>query len=160
MRIGIGYDIHPLTAGRKLVLGGIEIEHEKGLLGHSDADVLIHSVCDALLGAAALGDIGLHFPSRDDAYKDEASTNFLRAVAALLRRNGKEIENIDSVIIAQRPRLSPFFDRMRETIAATAGIHIERVNIKAKSPEGIGSIGKGEAIAAYSVALLTDLPKE
>ena len=159
MRIGIGYDIHPLVPGRKLVLGGVEIEHRKGLLGYSDADVLIHSICDALLGAAGLGDIGLHFPSGDEAFKDAPSVNFLRKVASLLRENGREIENIDSVIIAQEPRLSPFFGRMRETIAATAAIPVERVNIKAKSPEGIGAVGGGEAIAAYSVALLTELPK-
>jgi len=160
LRVGIGYDIHPLTPGRKLILGGVHIQHEKGLQGHSDADVLIHAICDALLGAAALGDIGLHFPSADDAFKDESSTKFLTTVVALIRRNGKEIENIDSVIIAQQPRLSPFFDRMRQTIAASADIDIEKVGIKGKSPEGIGPIGRGEAIAAYSVALLSDLPEK
>jgi len=142
-----------------LILGGVEIEHEKGLLGHSDADVLIHSICDALLGAAGMGDIGVHFPSGDDTYKDEPSTNFLRTVVALLRRPGREIENIDSVVIAQEPQLSPFFDRMKETIAAAANIPVDKINIKGKSPEGIGPVGKGEAIASYSVALLTDLPE-
>lgn len=160
MRIGIGYDIHPLVPGRKLIVGGVEIEYEKGLQGHSDADVLIHSICDALLGAAALGDIGLHFPSGGDAFKDEPSTNFLRTVVALIRRDGREIENIDSVVIAQEPRLSPFFSRMSETIAAAAEVHPDKINIKAKSPEAIGAIGRGEAIAAYSVALLSDRPKK
>lgn len=156
MRIGIGYDIHPLAPGRKLVLGGVQIEYHNGLEGHSDADVLVHSICDALLGAAGLGDMGLHFPSSDDAFKDLPSTNFLRAVVDLLRENRKKIENIDSVVIAQNPKLSPFFGRMRETIAAAAGIHVSSVNIKGKSPEGVGSLGSEEAIAACSVALLTD----
>lgn len=156
MRIGIGYDIHPLSPGRKLVLGGIEIPHDKGLLGHSDADVLTHSICDAVLGAAAAGDIGLLFPSDNEAYKDAPSVGFLREVVQLVRRGGKEIENIDSVIIAQTPRLSPFFDRMREAVAAAAGVPADRVSIKGKSPEGIGSLGTEEAIAACSVALLRD----
>lgn len=156
MRIGIGYDIHPLVPGRKLILGGIEIEHEKGLSGHSDADVLIHAVCDALLGAAALGDMGLHFPSSDERYKDEPSVNFLKSVVALIRQKRMEIGNIDSVIIAQEPRFSPFFSQMRETIAAAAAIPVEKVSVKGKSPEGIGSIGKGEAIVAHAIALLID----
>ncbi len=156
MRIGIGYDIHPLVPGRRLILGGVEIKHEKGLLGHSDADVLIHAICDALLGAAALGDIGLHFPSDDERYRDEPSINFLQSVVALIRQNGMEIGNMDSVVIAQEPRLSPFLSQMAETIAAAAGIAVENVSVKAKSPEGIGSIGKGEAIAAHAIALLTD----
>ena len=160
MRIGIGYDIHPLAPGRKLILGGVEIPHNKGLLGHSDADALIHSICDALLGAAASGDIGLLFPSDNEAYKDASSLGFLREVAQLVRHTGREIENIDSVIIAQNPRLSPFFDRMRETVAAAAGISVDRVNIKGKSPEGIGALGNEEAIAAYSVALLRDGPSD
>lgn len=156
MRIGIGYDIHPLSPGRTLILGGVEIPHDKGLLGHSDADALIHSICDALLGAAAAGDIGLLFPSDNEAYKDAPSVGFLREVVQVVRRGGKEIENIDSVIIAQRPRLSPFFDRMREIVAAAADIPVDRVSIKGKSPEGVGSLGTEEAIAAYSVALLRD----
>jgi len=160
LRIGIGYDIHPLVPGRKLILGGVEIQHQKGLAGHSDADVLIHSICDALLGAAGLGDIGLHFPSEDEAYRDAPSTDFLRSVVGLLRRDGKQIENIDSVIIAQEPKLSPFFRQMRETIASSAGIAVDKVSIKGKSPEGVGPLGGEEAIAAYSVALLADLPKE
>lgn len=154
MRIGIGYDIHPLVPGRNLILGGVQIEHHKGLLGHSDADVLIHAICDALLGAAALGDIGLHFPSDDERYKDEPSVNFLKSVVALIRQNGMEIGNIDSVVITQEPRLGPFFSQMRETIAAAAAIPVEKVSVKGKSPEGIGPIGKGEAIAAHAVALL------
>jgi len=160
LKVGIGYDIHPLVPGRKLVLGGIEIplQRDEGLLGHSDADVLIHSICDALLGASAMGDIGLHFPSDDDSFKDQSSTNFLKTVAAIIRREGREIENIDSVIIAQQPRLSPFFPRMREAIAAAADISPQKINIKAKSPEGIGAFGRGEAIAAYAVVLLGDSP--
>jgi 2-C-methyl-D-erythritol 2,4-cyclodiphosphate synthase len=154
VRIGIGYDIHPLVPGRKLILGGVLIEHEKGLSGHSDADVLIHAICDALLGAAELGDIGLHFPSNDERYKDEPSVSFLREVVALIRQRHMEIGNIDSVIIAQEPRLSPFFPQMRETISAAADVPVENVSVKAKSPEGIGAIGKGEAIAAHGVALL------
>ncbi len=156
MRVGIGYDIHPLVPGRKLILGGVPIEYEKGLLGHSDADVLIHSICDALLGAAGLGDIGLLFPSDEDAYKDAPSTDFLNEVTALLRKNGKEIVNIDSVIVAQQPRLSPFFEQMKEAIASAAGVAQDRVSIKGKCPEGIGPLGKGEAIAGYSVVLLSD----
>lgn len=156
MRIGIGYDIHPLAPGRKLILGGVEIPHNKGLLGHSDADALIHSICDALLGAAAAGDIGLLFPSDNAAYQDAPSVGFLREVVQLVRRRGKEIENIDSVIVAQKPRLSPFFDRMRQTLAAALGISVDCVSVKGKSPEGIGSVGREEAIAAYSVALLRD----
>lgn len=145
-----------MVQGRKLVIGGVLIDHEKGLQGHSDADVLIHSICDALLGAAGMGDIGLHFPSSDPAYKDAPSTMFLRKVAALLRESGKEIVNIDSVVIAQQPQLSPFFPRMKETIASAAGILAEKVSIKAKSPEGVGSFGRGEAIAAYAVSLISD----
>ncbi len=160
MRIGIGYDIHPLAPGRKLMLGGVQIPHDKGLLGHSDADVLIHSVCDALLGAAAAGDIGLLFPSDNEAYRDAPSIGFLREVVQLVRQNGREIENIDSVIVAEKPRLSPFFDQMRRAIAAAAGISIDCVSVKGKSPEGTGSLGKEEAIAAYSVALLRDRPTE
>jgi 2-C-methyl-D-erythritol 2,4-cyclodiphosphate synthase len=156
VRVGIGYDIHPLVPGRKLILGGVEIGYEKGLEGHSDADVLIHSICDALLGAANLGDIGLHFPSDDPAYKDAPSTDFLRAVVELLRKEGKQIENMDAVIIAQKPRISPFFDRMKQTIASAAGISVDKVSVKAKSPEGIGAVGSGEAIAAFSVALVRD----
>ncbi len=158
LRIGIGYDIHPLVRGRKLVIGGVVIDFEKGLQGHSDADVLIHSICDAILGAAGMGDIGLHFPSTDDTYKDAPSTDFLRKVVALLRESGKEIVNIDSVVIAQEPRLNPFFPRMKEAIASAAGIPAEKVSVKAKSPEGVGSFGRGEAIAAYAVALLSDRP--
>jgi len=160
LRIGIGYDIHPLVTGRKLVLGGIQIDFEEGLQGHSDADVLIHSICDALLGAAGLGDIGLLFPSTDIKYKNAPSTDFLRKVVALLRESGKEILNIDSVVIAQEPRLNPFFPQMKEAIASAAGVPADKVSVKAKSPEGVGSFGRGEAIAAYAVALLADRPKD
>lgn len=158
MRIGIGYDIHPLVPGRRLVLGGVAIDFEKGLEGHSDADVLIHSICDALLGAAGQGDIGQHFPSSNDAFKNAASSSFLRSVVALVRQGGKEIVNIDSVIVAQQPNLLPYFEQMKRTLADIAGIPEENVNVKGKRPEGVGSLGKGEAIAAYSVALLSDQP--
>lgn len=160
MRVGIGYDIHPLVPGRRLVVGGVQLPHDKGLAGHSDADVLIHSICDALLGAADLGDIGLHFPADDDAYRDAPSTEFLRAVVELLRKNGSQIENIDAVIIAQEPRFRPFFDQMKRTIASAAGISSDRVSLKGKCPEGVGALGRKEAIAAYSVALLTHVPGE
>jgi 2-C-methyl-D-erythritol 2,4-cyclodiphosphate synthase len=147
-----------LVQGRKLVIGGVLIDHEKGLQGHSDADVLIHSICDALLGAAGMGDIGLLFPSDNPAYKDAPSSDFLRKVVALLRESGKEIENIDSVIVAEEPRLSPFFEQMRRTVASAAGVPADKVSVKAKSPEGVGSFGRGEAIAAYAVALVSELP--
>ncbi len=158
MRVGIGYDIHPLVPGRNLVLGGVTIDHDRGLAGHSDADALIHSICDALLGAAGLGDIGVHFPADDPEYKDAPSSDFLRRVVELLRVDGKQIENVDSVIIAQEPRLSPLFDQMRENIASVAGVPVVKVSVKGASPEGIGSLGGKEAIAVYSVALITDLP--
>jgi 2-C-methyl-D-erythritol 2,4-cyclodiphosphate synthase len=128
-------------------------------MGHSDADVLIHSICDALLGAAGMGDIGLHFPSNDERFKDRASTDFLQAVAGLLRENRRKIENIDCVIIAQEPKLNSFFGRMKKAIADAAGIEVDDVNIKGKSPEGMGSLGRGEAVAAFSVALLSEVPR-
>ncbi|MBO5095090.1 MAG: 2-C-methyl-D-erythritol 2,4-cyclodiphosphate synthase, partial [Lachnospiraceae bacterium] len=138
MRIGMGYDVHKLTEGRKLIMGGVEIPYEKGLLGHSDADVLLHAVMDALLGAAALGDIGKHFPDTDDAYKGISSMELLKRVGGLLEENCFFIENIDATIIAQAPKMRPHIDTMRANIAAALGIEIEQVNVKATTEEGLG----------------------
>ncbi|MCI8361329.1 MAG: 2-C-methyl-D-erythritol 2,4-cyclodiphosphate synthase [Clostridiales bacterium] len=154
MRIGHGYDVHRLTAGRKLILGGVEIPYEKGLLGHSDADVLLHAVCDALLGGAALGDIGLHFPDSDPAYKGADSRNLLRAVRAKLTEKGFRIENIDATILAQAPRLRPYIPEMTRNIAADCGLPPEAVNVKATTEEGLGFTGTGEGMAAHAVCLL------
>ena len=155
MRIGHGFDVHALVAGRRLVIGGVEIPHERGLDGHSDADVLLHAVCDALLGAAAAGDIGAHFPDTDPRYKDADSRTLLRAVAQMLDRQGWRITNVDSTIIAQAPRIAPHIARMRENIATDLGLDRAAVNVKAKSAERLGSIGRGEGIAAEAVALIT-----
>ena len=155
MRIGTGYDVHKLTEGRKLILGGVDIPYEKGLLGHSDADVLIHAIMDALLGAAALGDIGQHFPDTDEAYKGISSVKLLEHVSRLLSENHYIIENIDSTIIAQRPKISPYIPAMRENIAKALGIEISQVSVKATTEEGLGFTGAGEGIAVQAVALLT-----
>ena len=156
MRIGTGYDVHRLTENRKLILGGVEIEYEKGLLGHSDADVLVHAIMDALLGAAALGDIGKHFPDNDMQYKDISSIELLKRVAALIDEAGYSVENIDSTIVAQRPKLSPHIPRMKENIAAALGIDIGRVNVKATTEEGLGFTGEGLGIASQAVCLLNE----
>ena len=156
MRIGHGYDVHRLTTGRKLILGGVEIPYEKGLLGHSDADVLLHAVCDALLGGAALGDIGLHFPDSDPAYKGADSRNLLRAVCAKLTEKGFRIENIDATILAQAPKLRPYIPEMIRTIAAGCGLLPEAVNVKATTEEGLGFTGTGEGMAAHAVCLLEE----
>ncbi|HTY45992.1 MAG TPA: 2-C-methyl-D-erythritol 2,4-cyclodiphosphate synthase [Patescibacteria group bacterium] len=153
-RVGIGYDIHPLVDGRPLFLGGIEIPYVKGLLGHSDADALLHAVCDALLGAAGLGDIGEHFPDTDPQYEGIDSSRLLEAVAGLLKDNGFSIGNIDSVVIAQQPKLVPFKKQMRDRIAAILKIKEEAVSVKAKTNEGLGAVGNEEAIAAYAVAVV------
>lgn len=150
-RNGIGYDVHALVEGRKLILGGIEIPHEKGLLGHSDADVLIHAIMDALLGAAALGDIGKHFPDTDPKYKDANSIELLQYVSNLLKDNNYSIVNIDAVIIAQAPKLAPFIERMRERVSAALSIDISRVSIKATTTEFLGFEGKKEGISAQAV---------
>lgn len=155
MRIGIGYDVHKLAAGRKLIIGGVEIPHEKGLLGHSDADVLIHAVMDSLLGAAAFGDIGRHFPDTDPAYSGISSLKLLGEVARLLEENIFFIENIDATIIAQAPQMRPHIDAMRANIAKTLRIDASQVNIKATTEEGLGFTGSGEGIAAQSICLLT-----
>lgn len=155
MRIGQGFDVHALVAGRKLIIGGVEIPHDKGLDGHSDADVLLHAVCDALIGAAALGDIGTHFPDTDARYKGIDSRRLLREVAALLARRNWRVINIDATIIAQAPKMAPYIGRMRENIAADLGLGSEDVSVKAKTTERLGFTGRGEGIAAEAVALIT-----
>ena len=155
MRIGMGYDVHKLTEGRKLIIGGVEIPHEKGLLGHSDADVLLHAIMDALLGAAALGDIGKHFPDTDMTYKGISSLKLLAHVGNLLEENCFLIENIDATIIAQAPKMRPHIDKMRENIAAALGLELMQVSVKATTEEGLGFTGRGEGIAAQAVCLLT-----
>lgn len=156
MRIGQGFDAHALVAGRRLVIGGVEIPHEKGLAGHSDADVLIHAVCDALLGAAGLGDIGAHFPDTDARFKDIDSRRLLREVARLVAANDLRVLNIDATVIAQAPRISPHIPQMRNNMAADLGILPVDVNIKARTTERLGFVGRGEGIAAEAVALLSD----
>ncbi len=151
MRIGMGYDVHKLTQGRKLIMGGVEIPYEKGLLGHSDADVLLHAIMDALLGAAALGDIGKHFPDTDPAYKGISSVKLLEHVGALLEENLFLIENIDATIIAQAPKMRPHIDAMRKNIAQALGITVEQVNVKATTEEGLGFTGTGEGISAQAL---------
>jgi 2-C-methyl-D-erythritol 2,4-cyclodiphosphate synthase len=152
--VGIGYDIHRLAEGRELVLGGARIPFLKGLLGHSDADVLSHAMCDALLGAAALGDIGSHFPDSDQRFAGISSLEMLSRVAAMVRGRGYEIANLDAVVVAEAPKLAPFIAQMRERLASALGIHPDRISIKAKTNEGLDAIGRGEAIAAYAVALV------
>ena len=154
MRIGTGYDVHKLVEDRKLILGGVEIPYEKGLLGHSDADVLIHAVMDSILGAAALGDIGQHFPDSDDAYKGISSILLLQKVAELIKKEGYEIANIDSTIIAQRPKLAKFIPEMRENMAKALGIDISQINVKATTEEGLGFTGEGLGIASQAICLL------
>lgn len=156
MRVGMGYDVHKLTEGRDLILGGVTIPWEKGLLGHSDADVLIHAVMDALLGAAALGDIGRHFPDTDPAYKGISSLNLLENVMCLLNRNGFSVGNVDAVIIAQKPKMAPHIPQMRKNLAEAMGIPEDRVNVKATTEEGLGFTGSGEGIASQAVCLLEE----
>ncbi len=156
MRIGHGYDVHRLTQGRKLILGGVEIPFEKGLLGHSDADVLSHAVMDALLGAAALGDIGQLFPDIDPAYEGADSLALLRRVAQVLGEHGYGIGNVDATVLAQRPKLAPHIPEMRERLAAAMGVEPGRVSVKATTEEGLGFTGAGEGIAAHAVALLNE----
>lgn len=157
MRIGMGYDVHKLVEGRELILGGVYIPWEKGLLGHSDADVLIHAVMDALLGAAALGDIGKHFPDTDPAYKGISSIVLLQHVAALLKENGFAVVNIDATVIAQKPKMAPHIPRMTENMAEALGIEQSRLNIKATTEEGLGFTGRGEGIASQAICLLEDI---
>lgn len=153
-RIGIGYDIHRLVDGRKLVLGGVEIPFEKGLLGHSDSDVLTHAICDALLGAAALGDIGTHFPDSDPRWAGASSLDFLARVVELVTEKGYRIANSDATVMAERPKLAPYVQAMRERLASVLRIDVDQVNVKAKTNEGLESVGRGEAMAAQAIVLL------
>jgi len=155
MRVGIGYDVHRLVTGRKLVLGGTIIPFEKGLLGHSDADVLVHAVCDALLGAAGLGDIGLHFPDTDPNYKDISSLTLLAKTTVYICNKGFTVENIDTIIFAEAPKIGPYRKTMQENLAASVEVDPARIDIKATTTEGLGIIGKGEGIGAMSVALIS-----
>ena len=156
MRIGQGYDVHRLVAERPLILGGIEIPYEKGLLGHSDADVLLHAISDALLGAAALGDIGAHFPDSDPAYRGADSAELLRAVGGLIRASGYEIGNIDSTVVCQAPKLAPHIASMRARSAEVLALPVGAVSVKASTEEHMGFTGRGEGIAAHAVCLLTE----
>ena len=155
MRIGMGYDVHRLVEGRNLIIGGVKIPYEKGLLGHSDADVLLHAIMDALLGAAALGDIGKHFPDTDPTYKGISSIKLLEKVGELLEENHVFIENIDATIIAQAPKMRPHIDTMRENIAKALLIDVGQVNVKATTEEGLGFTGSGEGISSQAICLVT-----
>lgn len=155
MRIGHGYDVHTLVEGRKLIMGGVEIPWEKGLLGHSDADVLLHAIADAILGALAEGDIGKHFPDTDPAYKGADSLKLLEHVGNLALRKGYSLGNLDATIIAQRPKMAPHITTMRENIARVLQSTVDRVNVKATTEEGLGFSGRGEGISAHAVVLLT-----
>ena len=154
MRIGQGYDVHKLVEGRDLILCGVNVPYEKGLLGHSDADVALHALSDALLGAAALGDIGKHFPDTDEKYKGASSVVLLKEVVRLIKEEGFSVENVDVTIIAQRPKLRPYIDKMCENIAEAIGIDIRAVSVKATTTEQLGFEGRGEGISALAVALL------
>jgi 2-C-methyl-D-erythritol 2,4-cyclodiphosphate synthase len=153
-RIGAGYDIHHLVEGRRLILGGVEIPFEKGLLGHSDSDALTHAVCDALLGAAALGDIGRHFPDSDAKWKGASSLELLARVVELIAERGYRVANIDATVVAERPRLAPFIEEMRSRLAKVLEVEMEQVSVKAKTNEELDAVGRGEAMAAHAVALI------
>ena len=154
MQIGIGYDVHRLVTGRKLILGGIEIPFKKGLLGHSDADVLVHAVCDAMLGSVGLGDIGLHFPDTDPKYQDISSLILLAEVNKMVRNKGFRIQNIDTIIFAETPKINPYRKTMQQNLASSVEVDPGCINIKATTTEGLGMIGKGEGIGAMSVVLI------
>ena len=154
MRIGFGYDVHALTEGRKLILGGVNIPHEKGLLGHSDADVLLHSIADAILGAAALGDIGKHFPDNDPAFKDADSVVLLKIAYDAVRKKGYTLGNLDATVCAQAPKLAPHIEKMRENIAVALDCDVDLISIKATTTEKLGFVGKKEGISSYCVCLL------
>lgn len=165
MRIGHGFDVHQLVEGRRCIIGGIEIPHEKGLAGHSDADVLLHTITDAILGALALGDIGRHFPDTDPAYKDADSAKLLERVWEMVKERGYRLGNLDATIMAQRPKLSPYIEAMRERIAALLDAELHQINVKATTTERLGFVGREEGIAAEAVVLLfldekKELPKE
>lgn len=153
-RIGMGYDIHRLVAGRRLIIGGVDVPFDKGLQGHSDSDVLTHALCDALLGAAALGDIGTHFPDTDGRFKDVSSLELLAAVVEMVAGRGLLISNVDAIVVAEEPKLATYIEAIRSSLASVLGIAAERVSIKAKTSEGLDAVGRGEAIAAHVVALL------
>ena len=157
MRIGHGYDVHRLTTGRRLIIGGVDIPHETGLLGHSDADVLLHAIMDALLGACALGDIGTHFPDNDPAYEGADSIKLLCEVCRIIKENGYKIGNIDSTVIAQKPKLKPYIPQMRENIANACGVDISRISVKATTEEKLGFTGNLEGIAAHAVCMLDEI---
>ena len=157
MRIGYGYDVHPLAPGRKLILGGVDIPHSKGLLGHSDSDVLVHAVCDALLGAMGEGDLGRHYPSSDPRYKGISSLKMLEDVMSMLRAKGYRVANIDTVIVAQAPRLASHLAAMQKKMAETAGIDPDRVNVKVKSGEGLDAAGREEGMIAHAVCLIEEV---
>src|SRR5262249_13725763 len=150
-RVGTGFDIHRLAEGRKLILGGVEIPFEKGLAGHSDSDVLAHAVCDAMLGAAALGDIGTHFPDTDPRWSGVSSLRFIEHALALLEQEGYAISNVDAVVVTERPKLKPFIEAIRQNLAAVMRVDVDGVSVKAKTNEGLDAIGRGEAIAAHAV---------
>ena len=154
MKIGFGYDVHRLTDGRKLILGGVDIPFEKGLMGHSDADVLVHAICDALLGAAALGDLGVHFPPSEKKYRDISSLILLNSIDKLLKKESYEIINIDATVVAEKPKLMPYTTKMRQNIANTLKLKSNLISIKATTTEGLGFTGTGEGIAAYAVCLI------
>lgn len=154
LRIGHGYDVHRLVEGRKLILGGVEVEHSLGLLGHSDADVLLHAISDALLGAAAMGDIGAMFPDTDPAFKDADSLLLLKQVVERLEKSGFSVGNIDATVIAQKPKLKPFVEKMRENIALACKVDISRINVKATTEERLGFTGSEEGIAAHAVCII------
>lgn len=156
MRIGMGYDVHKLVPERKLVLGGVNIPYKLGLLGHSDADVLLHAIMDSLLGAAALGDIGKHFPDTDDRFKGISSIELLKEVGKLISEKGYKVGNIDATIIAQKPKMAPHIPLMRENIASTLNIDLEQINVKATTEEGLGFTGEGKGISSQSICLLTN----
>jgi 2-C-methyl-D-erythritol 2,4-cyclodiphosphate synthase len=156
MRVGMGYDVHRLVDDRKLIMGGVEIQYSKGLLGHSDADVLIHAIMDALLGAASLGDIGKHFPDTDEKYRGISSIILLKHVVGLLDSKGFTVNNIDATIVAQKPKMAPYIEDMRRNIAEILNANIDRVNIKATTEEGLGFTGKGEGISSMAIASLNE----
>lgn len=156
MRFGIGYDVHRLMEGRKLIIGGVDIEYDRGLLGHSDADVLIHAIMDALLGAACLGDIGKHFPDTDERYSGISSLKLLKNVGELLKSNGLCVNNIDATVIAQKPRIAPYIETMRKNISEALLTDVSRVNIKATTEEGLGFTGAGEGISSMAVASIIE----
>lgn len=154
MRIGIGIDIHPLVAGRKLIIGGVEIPYDKGLDGHSDADVLLHAICDALLGAAALGDIGKYFPNTNPAFKDIDSQTLLKKVRQLLERQNYKPVNVDAMLLLEKPKIAPFIPQMRKNIARCLHLELDSVSIKATTSEGLGFVGKGEGATAHAVCII------